>query len=40
MNSFSRTGFVLFGILLSIFVLVALLDFAGGIVDNPFVPGK
>jgi len=30
----------LFGILLAVFILFALLDLIGLIVNNPFVPGK
>ena len=40
MVSLPKLGFLTDGILLAIFFVVALLDLAGIIVDNPFVPGK
>ena len=38
--AFKRIGLILLVILLGLFILFALLDLVGIIVDNPFIPGK
>ena len=40
MKPLPKIGLRLLAILMSVFILVALLDLAGIIVDNPFLPGK
>jgi len=40
MKPLPKIGLRLLAILVSVFILVALLDLAGIIVDNPFLPGK
>ena len=40
MKPLPKIGLTFFSMMVAVFIVVALLDLAGIIVNNPFIPGK